>query len=428
MTKIIHMITLIIVLLLITWFNSNTYISGGGRGIMGSDNHRKDRDKDRKEQLDPIVLPDIYQNDYTERYLAMYYLNVIQQELMILERHITGSNNTEILELPDPQGTLVPSDINQINNKLPSPITYTKLPIKNIRAIKSLSFIPDLFKRLNYTLSHKTELNKWNNDAISNNPCKINPNKRQVFTVNTYYTAIAGDYTYYRFPLIKGKCYNVRYFYSSNVDYESQFKANIFIIFKNGQLYTLGVEGFPKFPMYQGYRESIKDAQLFNKTTTDGSLNNTSTWPTDSNDIYQEFDQDQPFTKSLDRNTDNIIKHLLNNRIDYRLEKCFFKSSDTIFPTVLHSIKQKQDCIRLNGVWDKPCTDDTECQYYKLDKRGSCNKLTGYCNLPKGMKHLSYHLALPESQPLCADCPIKGEDIEPDYTCCYQDKQPKYIW
>lgn len=44
------------------------------------------------------------------------------------------------------------------------------------------------------------------------------------------------------------------------------------------------------------------------------------------------------------------------------------------------------------SIWDKKCAADTECPYYRVngDERGGCNKVTGLCEMPVGVKRLGF--------------------------------------
>lgn len=423
--------TLILILILILVTTTIKEYRGGGRGNDGTDNQRKNRDKERKDQLPPkillnpvspvinsnTVIPTISSNNYTERYLSMYYLSILQQELMKLEQRLNGSINDQVLELPP----AITNTNNLTVNKsvLPSPSTYFRKQINGI----DLPFIPSLFHHLNNVLYQhgQSVLDSTTDqaDQYQDQSSKISYKKKQVFTVKHYYIGQAGNFTYYRFPLIKGDCYDIKYFYSPVVGTNS-FKANLYLVLKGKkglndpsfQIFSMGIEEFPKDFMYPGYHMQF----LKSKNSTD---------------LNQELDQDFPFTKELDQNADRIIKKLLKNRNDYRTERCFRKPKDQqlISNQYLEHSHNKEDCIRLNGIWDQPCTKSTKCPYFKNDPRGSCNQMTGYCNLPKGMKHASYHYADETTHPLCADCPVTEENFDnPDYKCCKSDKEPKYIW
>lgn len=87
-----------------------------------------------------------------------------------------------------------------------------------------------------------------------------------------------------------------------------------------------------------------------------------------------------------------------------------------------------------SGLWDKPCSENEDCPFYKANanynnKKGICNKSTGYCELPLGMKNMGYHYFIPTSitKPYCYNCkstkswkPITNLD-----TCCIEQNDRK---
>jgi hypothetical protein len=60
--------------------------------------------------------------------------------------------------------------------------------------------------------------------------------------------------------------------------------------------------------------------------------------------------------------------------------KCFTSSG------IEDKIEYDTLCQLNGGIWDTPCKQDEECPY----KEEGCNKDTGYCNMPKGIKNISY--------------------------------------
>lgn len=73
-------------------------------------------------------------------------------------------------------------------------------------------------------------------------------------------------------------------------------------------------------------------------------------------------------------------------------------------------------------VWDRPCETNEECPFYQANKnylnyRGGCND--GYCELPVGMKSLSYRTYDPKQKPWCHGCPTSNP------ACCDDQKDPK---
>lgn len=73
-------------------------------------------------------------------------------------------------------------------------------------------------------------------------------------------------------------------------------------------------------------------------------------------------------------------------------------------------------------VWDRPCQTNDECPFYQANKnylnyRGGCND--GYCELPIGMKSISYRKYDPTQKPWCHGCPKANP------TCCDDQKNRK---
>lgn len=111
--------------------------------------------------------------------------------------------------------------------------------------------------------------------------------------------------------------------------------------------------------------------------------------------------------------------------------------------------------LKPKGVWDRPCLDDNECIFYQANKNypnkyGYCNKDTGFCQMPKGMKNLSFHhytpygpkvsktlkeqniVGAPEHRfkPLCYNCKSvnksgKWLSMTKLDTCCEEQKDRK---
>lgn len=60
--------------------------------------------------------------------------------------------------------------------------------------------------------------------------------------------------------------------------------------------------------------------------------------------------------------------------------KCFTKQG------IEDKIEFDTLCQLNGGIWDSPCKTDEECPY----PEEGCNKDSGYCNMPKGVKNISY--------------------------------------
>ena len=77
------------------------------------------------------------------------------------------------------------------------------------------------------------------------------------------------------------------------------------------------------------------------------------------------------------------------------------------------------------GVWDKICTVDSECPFFKANKNytnkfGGC--VDGFCEMPLGIKSVSPFFYDIHSTPLCYNCPNKG------LNCCKDQTNPDYIF
>lgn len=72
------------------------------------------------------------------------------------------------------------------------------------------------------------------------------------------------------------------------------------------------------------------------------------------------------------------------------------------------------------GIWDRPCTKDVDCPFYSSDKRGGCMD-SGYCELPLGVKRLSFRKY--SGEPMCRNC------LDPyDAFCCDDHDRPDYAF
>lgn len=109
------------------------------------------------------------------------------------------------------------------------------------------------------------------------------------------------------------------------------------------------------------------------------------------------------------------------------------------------------------GKWDRPCLTDKECSYYGKNKNyknkfGKCDKETGFCQFPVGMKNMSFHKYFPynltekdfqdrtipvslynknqlkkQPEPRCYNClsvnqTNEWQPITPLDTCCQEQK------
>jgi hypothetical protein len=83
--------------------------------------------------------------------------------------------------------------------------------------------------------------------------------------------------------------------------------------------------------------------------------------------------------------------------------------------------------IKSVGVWDKPCTEDSECPFYGkngnyMNQLGGCDKLSGKCQMPIGVARIGYKKYSKETEPECHNCPASYVD---DKCCKSQAADPK---
>ena len=130
---------------------------------------------------------------YTDRYLSLYYLRIIQQELMDLEKKLNIKTNITV------NSNLKFKKYDFTEKNLNMPFMY-------------------LYEHLNSILKP----NRNNFNVITD----------KVFLINNYYYATQGNLSIYRFPLVKTKYYNTKYYYSKYIEPESKFNPYIYLVLK----------------------------------------------------------------------------------------------------------------------------------------------------------------------------------------------------
>ncbi len=124
----------------------------------------------------------------------------------------------------------------------------------------------------------------------------------------------------------------------------------------------------------------------------------------------QNYYNKRTYVKS-DITTDDYINKVLKKR-EKKMKKnintkCFVNGKS------IKNINNEIDCIINNGVWDYPCEQNIDCPFYQKNLNypnnfGGCNKNTGYCELPYGMKNKSYKHKFHKFKPKCYNC-INGD-------------------
>jgi hypothetical protein len=108
--------------------------------------------------------------------------------------------------------------------------------------------------------------------------------------------------------------------------------------------------------------------------------------------------------------------------------KCFGQKS--FGQQRLNRTQNQTECELAHGIWDKKCEKDTDCPYYQANKNypnefGGCNKKTGFCTWPMGVKGFSYRLPYNPDDAMCYNCAhgiIGGGTIG---KCCAKQKDKR---
>lgn len=83
-------------------------------------------------------------------------------------------------------------------------------------------------------------------------------------------------------------------------------------------------------------------------------------------------------------------------------------------------LKSYKECKSVGGVYDSPCFTNYDCPFYDSQtETGKC-KLSGYCEMPRGVQIRGYTQF--EGEPLC-EC---KDNISSE--CCFDVLRPKYVF
>jgi len=191
--------------------------------------------------------------------------------------------------------------------------------------------------------------------------------------------------------------YNVLTFYQKDLDMETTQQNYIVLKLRAGKISSMGVNNLPKKYHYKGARRTVSQPAVALKEVLLG--------------VKEEQMPDK-------------LKQRRAFALKEKLAKCFLPDE------ISHSkyAGDEQSCYVLGGQWDTPCRSSAECPFYKANKNypnsyGGCNVNTGYCQMPEGVKNLTYkkykHKDLDKA--VCYSCPDG-----PAGTCCKGQKNPDY--
>ena len=162
--------------------------------------------------------------------------------------------------------------------------------------------------------------------------------------------------------------------------------------------------------------------------------------------LKKDLDQDIPFSESqLIGQTifTDEINQLINEYEDnpekvenvYDLTGIEYRCYDPRYTDkVLDAYTTRPSCISyhdeigVNGVYDKKCKVDDDCPFYKSNTNypndfGGCNKETGICQVPSGLKIIGGTKVSNIGKPLCYNCDKvrdnKNKTFIDDAKCCH---------
>ena len=146
---------------------------------------------------------------------------------------------------------------------------------------------------------------------------------------------------------------------------------------------------------------------------------------------------------TIEKDPDAILS-LTNEHLEsYKINKqyaCFNQNYDPTKNDYILNYNNKTQCesiydsygnIKSFGVYDKPCEENEECPFYKINKNypndyGKC--LNGYCEMPLNIDRIGYRFYKSDKNnyPLCYNCnPDKFEFITDMGNCCNDQSDTK---
>lgn len=273
-----------------------------------------------------------------------------------------------------------------------SKVKFNKIKVKDIK----LMMLDISMKMLNFV-----------NEYLKNNYLKYNCNKAKECRGKII-----------NISLIKLENINYRYRITMSSEIHIKHKSYSHIIFIQAEIINsliyinkinlIGNRFEDIIRLLPGYRSDIQYTNIYTDINQI-KYNAKNTYLRDSNEVDKIIKNDNYNNKILKK------KNKANNKNYTCIGKIAFNKSDC--ESNINELKN-EDKI---GIWDKKCEYNNECPFYQKNKnypnrRGGCIK--GYCELPIGLKALSYRKYNKKLKPMCYNCK-KG------YTCCEQQKNKK---
>lgn len=375
------------------------------RGLELSDDTLVDDIKDALEMPDDISKQlNNSLNAITSKYTSdeLYRMNLDSMDIAWYKFDPETDFKVEVRESPD-------KNINIINNYFPN----------ILKQLIALSMSKDVLKLMGVLPYYVIQYNIYYYDQIS-------------------YEDVYFDNIKMMMMIIREKSYiATAYYIDWIVHNNNMYIRNIEVIGRDTMDSIIGVPGKDKNTnntmmnmVYQNDRDGRKDDIT---ETSDKLLLNEGTGSDPTSLLYK-----------LVKEKEENLKHFG----DYHLRNtnvCF--NTDETNNDVFTQEFSKEECERgydfmgnakNKGVWDKPCVNDNECPFYQTNSnytlkglnRGGCNKNTGQCEMPKGIKAVGYHYYQKNdiNNPLCYNCDTTEWSPNTKIgTCCSeQENREKY--
>jgi len=134
---------------------------------------------------------------------------------------------------------------------------------------------------------------------------------------------------------------------------------------------------------------------------------------------YSRVGEDDDVGKVISINKKNISKILKQKILKKNINKYRCLNSYGESENECERNYDKYGRLKNVGIWDKSCEKNTDCPFYKSNKNyeneyGGCKN--GYCEMPLGIKQISFRKYDKNFKPICKDC--KNNII----FCCEEQK------
>ena len=130
--------------------------------------------------------------------------------------------------------------------------------------------------------------------------------------------------------------------------------------------------------------------------------------------FLKETAKNKDIVEQLEKKLNKQIKFKTDDNVDGRRIKDNLQSSLNLSYQCYGNtkIRNKENCIKSGGIWDKPCISNNECPFYKSNKnyennRGGC--MNGFCEMPINVKRLGFQQYDKNSNPICHGCKLMNE-------------------